>query len=153
MSDSFLTNLQRQNAAVADLTRQERPAAAIGLRRSTSLAIALGGVAITWPTVDRSQGFSFTPTAANITIPTAGYYHIQLNYTGSAAHTVDVGLWINGALAVYCATDRTTGTQHSGTNQYYLATGDTIALVVYVSVAINITSAVCSVVQLTSVVV
>ena len=137
MSDSFLTSLQRQNAAVADLTRQERPAAALTLTRSATLAIVTTGTVITWQTQTRGQGITWSGTT--ITIPTAGYYLIQTLLGTSANVTMYSQLIINTVNVGYYAYTWTATTYHVGSIMRYFATGDTVQINVIPSANVNIT--------------
>lgn len=126
MSDSVLTSVARTAQAVGDLTRQERPAAAITLTRSATLAIATTGTLITWQTQTRGQGITWSTT--DITIPTAGYYLIQVRLATAASVTMPIQVTVNGTAIGYFGNTFVATTYHTGTTMRYHATGDIIQI-------------------------
>jgi len=127
MSDSSLTNVAvRTASSVADLMRQERPAAAITLTRSATLAITTAGTLITWQTQTRGQGITWSTT--DITIPTAGYYLIQVRLATAASVTMPIQVTVNGTALGYFANTFVATTYHTGTTMRYHATGDVIQI-------------------------
>lgn len=160
MSDSFLTSTTARNtSAVQDLTRQERPAAALTLTRSGTLAITTAGTDITWQTQTRGQGITWSTT--NITIPTAGYYSITVRFSTAANVTMLTRLVINGTNQGYFGNSWTAINYHVGTTMQYFATGDVLKVTAVPSgnTTINVAaeyalneSPILHVVQLTSVI-
>lgn len=132
MSDSVLTSVARTAQAVGDLTRQERPAAAITLTRSATLAIATTGTTITWQTQTRGQGITWSTT--DITIPTAGYYCIQVSYATTGNITNYVQLVLNGTNVGYFGASWVALNYHHATLMRYFATSDVIRIVALPSV-------------------
>jgi len=108
------------------LTRQERPAAAITLTRSATLAIATTGTLITWQTQTRGQGITWSTT--DITIPTAGYYLIQVRLATAASVTMPIQVTVNGTAIGYFGNTFVATTYHTGTTMRYHATGDVIQI-------------------------
>jgi len=108
------------------LTRQERPAAAITLTRSATLAIATTGTLITWQTQTRGQGITWSTT--DITIPTAGYYLIQVRLATAASVTMPIQVTVNGTTIGYFGNTFVATTYHTGTTMRYHATGDVIQI-------------------------
>jgi hypothetical protein len=149
--------------AVQDLTRQERPAAALTLTRTATLAVVTTGTTITWQTQTRGIGITWSGT--DITIPTAGYYVINFSYASSTTHTALARLSVNGTItglfaSSYATQVVATGT-HTFTHMRYFATGATVQVIVLPSanVTINVNaesasneSPILHIVQLTSVV-
>lgn len=127
MSDSSLTSaVVAATQAVSDLTRQERPAAAITLTRSSTLSIATTGTLITWQTQTRGQGITWSTT--DITIPTAGYYLIQVSYQTAANVTNFIQLVLNSTNLGYIGYSWTSINYHHATHMRYFATGDVIQI-------------------------
>jgi len=106
--------------------RQERPAAAITLTRSATLAITTAGTLITWQTQTRGQGITWSTT--DITIPTAGYYLIQVRLATAASVTMPIQVTVNGTALGYFANTFVATTYHTGTTMRYHATGDVIQI-------------------------
>jgi len=126
MLDSLLSSVRQNRFAVADLARQERPGAALTLTRSATLAITTAGTTITWQTETRNAGFTWSGTT--ITIPTAGYYAVQLalGTTGSqsmAFTRIVNGVTIGGFVGLFSATN-----YFSGQSTGYYATGDALQI-------------------------
>lgn len=127
MSDSSLTNVTvRTASSVADLMRQEQPAAAITLTRSATLAITTAGTVITWQTQTRGQGITWTTT--DITIPTAGYYLVQTRIATAASVTLATQVTVNGTTIGYFGNTYVATTYHTGTIMRYFATGDVVQI-------------------------
>ena len=122
MSDLYQTSADLR-ASVADLARQERPGAALTLTRSATLAITTAGTTITWQTETRNQGFTWATT--DITIPTAGYYVLNLSYTATA-HTAFMRLIVNGTTTGFFASSALSSATQAFTVVRYFATGDIV---------------------------
>jgi hypothetical protein len=125
MSDLYQTSADLR-ADVADLARQERPGAALTLTRSATLAITTAGTTITWQTETRNAGFTWSGTT--ITIPTAGYYAVQLALGTSGSQTMAFtrivnGVTIGGFVGLFSATN-----YFSGQATAYYATGDALQI-------------------------
>lgn len=123
MSDSSLTSIAMRNAsAVGDLTRQERPAAALTLTRTAVQSVTTAGAAITWQSAPRSQGITWATT--DITIPTAGYYMIQVHLLTSINVTSSMTLTVGGVVVDTMSFISTARTGHMGSALRYFSTGD-----------------------------
>jgi hypothetical protein len=137
MSDLYQTSADLR-ASVADLARQERPGAALTLTRSATLAITTAGTTITWQTEIRNQGFTWATT--DITIPTAGYYVLNLSYTATA-HTAFMRLIVNGTTTGFFASSALSSATQALTVVRYFATGDIVRTQVLpssnVTIAVN----------------
>ena len=125
MSDLYQTSADLK-ATTQDLARVESPSAALTLTRSATLAITTAGTTITWQTETRNQGFTWSGTT--ITIPTAGYYAVQLivGTTGSqtmAFTRIVNGVTIGGFVGLFSATN-----YFSGQSTAYYATGDALQI-------------------------
>jgi hypothetical protein len=125
MSDLYQTSADLR-ADVADLARQERPGAALTLTRSATLAITTAGTTITWQVETRNQGFAWSGTT--ITIPTAGYYAVQLAIGTTGSQTMAFtrivnGVTIGGFVGLFSATN-----YFSGQSTGYYATGDALQI-------------------------
>ena len=124
MSDLYQTSADLR-ASVADLARQERPGAALTLTRSATLAITTAGTAITWQVETRNEGFTWSGT--EITIPTAGYYVINLQYNASGTVTSAFGiLRVNSVNVAFFSNSSVNSTLHAFTVIRYFETGDKI---------------------------
>jgi hypothetical protein len=123
MSDLYQTSADLR-ASVADLARQERPGAALTLTRSATLAITTAGTTITWQVETRNEGFTWSGT--EITIPTAGYYVINLQYNAVVVTTTFAGLRVNGIAVGFFSNSSVNSTLHSFTVMRYFATGDLV---------------------------
>ena len=124
--NSFLTNLAANGRRTDALERVETPAAALTLTRSATLAITTAGTTVTWQTENRNRGFAWSGTT--ITIPTAGYYAVQLivGTTGSqtmAFTRIVNGTTIGGFVGLFSATN-----YFSGQATAYYATGDALQI-------------------------
>ena len=125
MSDLYQTSADLK-ATTQDLARVESPSACVTLTRSATLAITTAGTVITWQTEVRNQGFTWSGTT--ITIPTAGYYAVQLalGTTGSqgmAFTRIVNGVTIGGFVGLFSATN-----YFSGQATAYYATGDALQI-------------------------
>jgi hypothetical protein len=126
MLDSLLSSVRQSRLAVADLARQERPGAALTLTRSATLAITTAGTTITWQTETRNAGFTWSGTT--ITIPTAGYYAVQLALGTTGSQTMAFtrivnGVTVGGFVGLFSATN-----YFSGQSTGYYATGDALQI-------------------------
>jgi hypothetical protein len=131
MSDLYQTSADLR-ASVADLARQERPAAALTLTRSATLSITTAGTIITWQTETRNQGFAWSGTT--ITIPTAGYYGISASVTATANFTTWFVLNVNSVAVCFMTTDITSVTRHSAYMQRYFDTSDAVTISLFPSI-------------------
>ena len=112
--------------SVSDLARVESPSAALTLTRSATLAITTAGTTITWQTETRNQSFTWSGTT--ITIPTAGYYAVQLALGTTGSQTMAFtrivnGVTIGGFVGLFSATN-----YFSGQSTAYYATGDALQI-------------------------
>jgi hypothetical protein len=123
MSDLYQTSADLR-ASVADLARQERPGAALTLTRSATLAITTAGTTVTWQTETRNQGFTWSGT--EITIPTAGYYVINLQYNAVVITTTYAILRVNAVNVAFFSNSSVNSTLHGFTVMRYFATGDLV---------------------------
>ena len=118
-----LIALQRQ---VDVQTNVEIPSAALTLTRSATLAITTAGTVITWQVETRNEGFTWSGTT--ITIPTAGYYAVQLAIGTTGSQTMAFtrivnGVTIGGFVGLFSATN-----YFSGQATAYYATGDALQI-------------------------
>ena len=118
-----LIALQRQ---VDVQTNVEIPSAALTLTRSATLAITTAGTVITWQVETRNEGFTWSGTT--ITIPTAGYYAVQLALGTTGSQTMAFtrivnGVTIGGFVGLFSATN-----YFSGQATAYYATGDALQI-------------------------
>jgi hypothetical protein len=134
MSDLYQTSADLR-ASVADLARQERPGAALTLTRSATLAITTAATTITWKTEIRNQGFTWATT--DITIPTAGYYVLNLSYTATV-HTAFMRLIVNGTTTGFFSSSSLSSSTHAFTVVRYFATSDIVRTQVLPSVNVTI---------------
>ena len=123
MSDLYQTSADLR-ASVADLARQERPGAALTLTRSGTLSITTAGTTITWQTETRNEGFTWSGT--EITIPTAGYYAINLQYNAAVVTTTYAILRVNAVNVAFFSNSSINSTLHGFTVMRYFATGDLV---------------------------
>ena len=128
MSDLYQTSADLR-ASVADLARQERPGAALTLTRSATLAITTAGTTITWQVETRNEGFTWSGT--EITIPTAGYYVINLQYNAVVVTTTFAGLRVNGIAVGFFSNSSVNSTLHSFTVMRYFTADDLIEMRVF----------------------
>lgn len=125
MSDLYQTSADLK-ATTQDLARVESPSACVTLTRSATLAITTAGTTITWQTEVRNQGFTWSGTT--ITIPTAGYYAVQLALGTTGSQTMAFtrivnGVTIGGFVGLFSATN-----YFSGQATAYYATGDALQI-------------------------
>jgi len=126
MLDSLLSSVRQNRFAVADLARQERPGAALTLTRSATLAITTAGTVITWQTEVRSAGFTWSGT--DITIPTAGFYAMQVSYATTGSVTMSTQITVNGTRLGYIGFQQVATNYFQSTYLRYFATGDVIQI-------------------------
>ena len=124
---SPVINTLSQGARTNSLERIETPAAALTLTRTATLAITTAGTTITWQSATRNTGFAFA-TGTTITIPTAGYYALQVSYAFSANVSGFSSVIVNGTLIGNILYYSTATTRWAGAFLRYYATNDTIAL-------------------------
>jgi hypothetical protein len=118
--------LQALTKQVNVQTNIEIPSAALTLTRSATLAVTTAGTTITWQVETRNQGFTWSGTT--ITIPTAGYYAVQLAIGTSGSQTMAFtrivnGITIGGFVGLFSATN-----YFSGQATAYYATGDALQI-------------------------
>lgn len=136
--NSFLTNLAANGRRTDILERIETPAAALTLTRTTTLAITTAGTSITWQVETRNRGFNWS--GADITIPTAGYYVINLQYNATAQVTTAYAILRVNAIGVGFFTNSSiSSTLHAFTVMRHFATGDVIDVRVVPAVNSTIT--------------
>lgn len=123
MSDLYQTSADLR-ASVADLARQERPGAALTLTRSGTLSITTAGTTITWQVETRNEGFTWSGT--EITIPTAGYYVINLQYNAVVVTTTFAILRVNAVNVAFFSNSSVNSTLHGFTVMRYFSTGDLV---------------------------
>ena len=116
-----LQGLQRQ---VDVQTNIEIPSAALTLTRSATLAITTAGTTITWQVETRNEGFTWSGT--EITIPTAGYYVINLQYNAVVITTTYAILRVNAVNVAFFSNSSVNSTLHGFTVMRYFATGDLV---------------------------
>lgn len=134
MSDLYQTSADLK-ATTQDLARVESPSACLSLTRSATLAITTAGTTITWQTELRSQGITWSGT--DITIPTAGYYVLNLSYTATA-HTAFMRLIVNGTTTGFFSSSALSSSTQAFTVVRYFATGDVVRLQALPSVNVTI---------------
>lgn len=123
---SLTRGLQSLQKQVDVQTNVEIPSAALTLTRSATLAITTAGTVITWQVETRNQGFTWSGTT--ITIPTAGYYAVQLALGTTGSQTMAFtrivnGVTIGGFVGLFSATN-----YFSGQSTAYYATGDALQI-------------------------
>lgn len=114
---------QRQAEVVR---RNETPFSALTLTRSATLAITTAGTLITWQTKTRGVGINWATT--DITIPTSGYYCIQVSYSTAANVTNLIQLILNGVNVGYFGNSWVAINYHHGTLIRYFTTNDVIRI-------------------------
>jgi hypothetical protein len=159
MSDLYQTNADLR-AGIADLARQEQPAAALTLTRTTVLSITTAGTTITWQTETRNNGFTWSGT--NITIPTTGFYLINFVFKiNTANQVVNAELSVNGFQQSFMPTAPLITNSHSFAQMLYCTTSDVLTLALTptsndsIAIAVegaNRPSPILNIVQLTGVV-
>lgn len=112
--------------------RLESPFAALTLTRSASLAVLATGTVITWQTQTRGIGITWATT--DITIPTSGFYMVQLSLQYVASVTGFASITVNGTLIGNILYYSTATTRHVGAFMRYYTTGDTLRFTVTPSV-------------------
>ena len=135
---SLPTSLSQQ-ARTNSLERIEAPAAALTLTRTALQAITTAGTLITWQSATRNNGFTWATT--DITIPTAGYYVIQVRLATAASITMATQVTVNGTTIGYFGNTYVATTYHTGTIMRYHATGDILQIRVVPSANTNINQA------------
>ena len=135
---SLPTSLSQQ-ARTNSLERIEAPAAALTLTRTALQAITTAGTLITWQSATRNNGFTWATT--DITIPTAGYYVIQVRLATAASITMATQVTVNGTTIGYFGNTYVATTYHTGTIMRYHATGDILQIRVLPSANTNINQA------------
>ncbi len=126
MLDSLLSSVRQNRLAVADLARQERPGAALTLTRSATLAITTAGTVITWQTEVRNAGFTWSGT--DITMPTAGFYAMQVSYATTGSVTMSTQITVNSTRLGYIGFQQVATNYFQSTYLRYFATGDVIQI-------------------------
>lgn len=126
MSNLLLNNLASAISGMQSLQRVETPAACLTLTRSATLAITTAGTTITWQVETRANGITWS--GATITIPTAGYYAVQLAIGTTGSQTMAFtrivnGVTIGGFVGLFSATN-----YFSGQSTGYYAAGDTLQI-------------------------
>ena len=129
--------------------------------RTATLALLSTGTTVTWQSATRNNGFTFA-SGTTITIPTAGFYALQVSYAFSASVSGFSSISVAGTLIGNILYYSTATTRWAGSFVRYYATGDTIALSITpnANVTLNLNaegtlaeSPILSIVQLTSAVV
>lgn len=100
MSDSFLNDYLRTRQRVDQLERIESGGGGsaggtyLTLTRTSTLTIATTGTIITWQSEDRGNGITWSGSV--ITIPSSGYYVIDMTWQFSGTTTYLPILYVNG---------------------------------------------------------
>jgi len=131
MSDLYQTSADLR-AATQDLARQERPAAALTLTRTNTLAITTAGTIITWESATRTNGFTWSGT--DITIPTSGYYAIGAYINVATTITMYANVVVNSVILNQIPASYLSTTAHGFFAVRYYTTGDIVNLRVVPSV-------------------
>lgn len=134
---SLPTSLSQQ-ARTNSLERIEAPAAALTLTRTAVQAVTTAGADISWQSQVRNNGFTWAATTTDITIPTAGYYMIQVHLLTSANVTSTMVLKVAGVTVDTMAVISTARTGHHGSALRYFSTGDVISINFVPSANINL---------------
>jgi hypothetical protein len=129
MSNLLTNNLFDVMNEVQDLQRVETPGACLTLTRSATLAITTAGTTITWQVETRNNGFTWSGT--EITIPTNGYYTINLQYNAAVVTTTFAGLRVNGIAVAFFSNSSVNSTLHSFTVMRYFTADDLIEMRVF----------------------
>ena len=138
MSDLYQTSADLR-AAVQDLARQEQrgSAAALTLTRSATLAITAAGTVITWQVETRNNGFTWSTT--DITIPTAGYYAIEVSLGTTASPTMFFQRVVNTVnLGAFSYTAGPTN-YFGASGVHYYATGAVLQIRVVPNASVSVT--------------
>ena len=107
-------------------TNIEQPNAALTLTRSASLAITTAGTTVIWQTEVRNSGFTWNTT--DITMPTAGYYSIQVFLQTSANVTLFTQRVVNGVNIGYFGNSPIAINYHASTMIRYFSTNDILQI-------------------------
>lgn len=100
MSDSFLNDYLRTRSRVDQLERIENGgggtagAVYLTLTRTSTQNIATTDTIITWQSEDRGNGITWSGSV--ITIPSSGYYALDMTWQFSGTTTYLPILWVNG---------------------------------------------------------
>lgn len=125
MSNLLTNNLFDVMNEVQDLQRVETPGACLTLTRSATLAITTAGTSITWQVETRNNGFTWSGT--EVTIPTNGYYTINLQYNAAATSTTTYAiLRVNGVNVAFFSNSSVNSTLHAFTVMRYFTADDLI---------------------------
>jgi hypothetical protein len=116
---------QRQAEVVR---RNETPFAALTLTRTASLAVLSTGTVITWQSQTRGIGITWATT--DVTIPTSGFYLLELSLQYAANVTGFASVTVNGTLIGNFMFYSTATTRHVGAFMRYYSTGDTLRITV-----------------------
>lgn len=131
MSNLITNNLASVMSEVQDLQRVETPGACLTLTRSATLAITTAGTLITWQTEVRNNGFTWSTT--DITMPTAGFYAMQVSYATVATVTMSTQITVNGTRLGYIGFQQVATNYFQSTYLRYFATGDVIQITAFPS--------------------
>ena len=129
---SLLTNLAANGRRTDILERVEAPAAALTLTRAATLAIVTTGTTITWQSEVRNRGFNWSGT--DITIPTGGFYVMQVSYATTGTVTMSTQITVNGTRLGYIGFQQVATNFFQSTFLRYFATGDVIQISAFPSV-------------------
>ena len=127
MSDSLLTDYMRTRQRVDQLERIEQGGGAyLTLTRTATLSITTTGTIITWQSEVRSRAITWSGSA--ITIPSDGYYVIELAFELNSGSVYTVDLLVNstdtGRPALYYGT----GTRCRAITTRYFTASDSVEL-------------------------
>ena len=127
MSDSLLTDYMRTRQRVDQLERIEQGGGAyLTLTRTATLSLATTGTIITWQSEVRSRAITWSGSA--ITIPSDGYYVVELVFELSSGSVYTVDLLVNstdtGRPALYYGT----GTRCRAITTRYFTASDSVEL-------------------------
>jgi len=99
MSDSFLNDYLLTRQRVDQLERIESGSGAGGtyltLRRTTTQSITTAGTVVSWEDSVRNAGFTWS-AGTSITIPSAGYYVLDMAFSFNSAAVVNADLLVGG---------------------------------------------------------
>lgn len=128
--------LQSLTKQVNVQTNIEIPSAALTLTRSAVLAITTAGTLITWQVETRNQGFTWS--GSTITIPTSGYYAVQVFLAIANTYALSMQKFVNGINLGNFSFQGSGINYHSGTMVRYFSTGDALQIRVVPGVNVNI---------------
>jgi len=117
------------NTLSADMitgTNIELPDAAITLTRTTTLALVTTGTNIVWQTQTRGQNITWS--GSTITIPTAGYYAIQVSLGTTGSQTMIITRVVNGTVIGGFSVQFVATNYFSGQTTCYFNSGDTLVI-------------------------